>query len=213
MKNKMIYLLGAGGFSRELYSYLERTDFTYNGYVFGGFLDDNEYALEGYDISHVVKGKLKSEDLNNEDVILLMGVANCRLKNQLYDFYKALKFEFLTYIHPSVILGHNVDLGEGCVLAPNAVVTTNVSIGKLCTLNANSTVGHDATIGDFCTLSGHCDVTGFVTLDNRVFMGSHSLVIPSTIVGADVVIGAGSVIISKVKSGTTMFGNPAKKIK
>ena len=55
-------------------------------------------------------------------------------------------------------------------------------------------------------------MTGGVQLAEGVFMGSHAVVVPKVTVGAYAVIGASSVVIRKVASGSTVFGVPAKRI-
>ena len=207
-----LYILGAGGFAREIYSYLSESDFSYNGLKLAGFLDDNKLALEGFNCKHKIVGDIKSLDLDENDSLIL-GVANPVIKELLFNFYDGHAGSIITFIHPTAIIGNNVTIGDGVVFAPYSVATTDVQIGRGCTINVFSTLGHDAKLGDFCTLSGHCDITGNVTLRNKVFMGSHSSVIPSTIIGDNAVIGAGSLVIRKVKENTTVFGNPAKKIK
>lgn len=211
-KQGNLYILGAGGFAREIYSYLSESDFSYNDLKLAGFLDDNKLALEGFNIKHKVVGDIKSLVLADNDSLIL-GVANPVIKELLFNFYHEHAGSIISFIHPTAIIGNNAIIGDGSVFAPYSVATTDVQIGRGCTINVFSTLGHDALLGDFCTLSGHCDVTGNVTLGNKVFMGSHSSVIPSTIIEDNVVIGAGSLVIRKVKENTTVFGNPAKKIK
>lgn len=210
-QNARLYILGAGGFAREVYSYLAQTNFTYNGVELYGFLDDKIDALAEFDLAHEVVGELKSENLSDSDVLIL-AIANPEVKEQVFDFYDQNKGSIISYIHPSSIVGYNAVIEQGCVSAPYSVIATNVVLGRGCTINAFSSIGHDAKLGKFCTLSGHCDVTGNTTLGDKVFLGSHSTVIPSVKIGNCAVVGAGSVVIRKVNENTTVFGNPAKKI-
>jgi sugar O-acyltransferase (sialic acid O-acetyltransferase NeuD family) len=206
-----IYIVGAGGFSREIYDYLSTTKFEYKGYQCAGFLDDDTTQLDNFDLEHSIIGPL--EDVNiPKGSKLIIGLANPLLKERLFKFYSELDISFITYIHPSATVGKYIQLGEGCVICPNVTITTNVKIGLCSTVNAHSSIGHDVIIGDFCTLSGHCDITGQVHIGNRVMLGSHALIIPRKIVESDSIIGAGSVVIKRVRSGTTVFGNPAKII-
>jgi len=207
-----LYILGAGGFAREIYSYLEKTAYSCQSYQLAGFLDDRKNCLDTFNLEHQVVGTIKTTQLNDEDV-LIIGVAGCIIKKELYDYYKNLKHKFLTFVHPTAIIGHDVIIGEGSVIAPYAMATTNVNIGTCATINAHATLGHDSSIGEFCTLSAHCDITGEVQLGEQVFLGTSAVVIPQVVVESNSIIGAGSVVIKKVSAGTTVFGNPAKKIK
>lgn len=211
MNQNKIYIVGAGGFSREIYDYLSCSNFEYNGYQLAGFLDDDSTQLDKFDIEHAIIGPLQYSYIPKGST-LIMGLANPLLKEKLFKFYSGCGINFISYIHPSSIVGKYVQLGEGCVVCPNVTITTNIQIGLCTTVNAHSSIGHDVIIGDFCTLSGHCDLTGGVSVGDRVMFGSHALVIPSKVVESDSIVGAGSVVVKKVKSGTTVFGNPAKKI-
>ena len=211
-KHKKMYILGAGGFARELYSYLQESSFEYGDYVLAGFLADDNNSLENFKLVHQIMGPIRSSKLEIDDVVI-MGVASCELKKELHSFYSELGIKIISYTHPTAIIGHDVCVGEGSVFGPYALATTNVSVGKCATINALSTLGHDSVLGDFCTLSGHCDVTGGGQLGNEVFLGSHVTVMPKLVVGSNVIIGIGSVVIKNVTAGSTVFGNPAKKIK
>ena len=206
-----LYILGAGGFAREIYSYLADSNFTYDDLKLAGFLDDNANALDDFSLSHKIIDSLKSTDLKATDR-LIVAVANPIIKEQIFGFYDKNNGTIISYVHPSAIIGRDVSIGIGTVFAPYSMATTNVTLGRGCTINAFSSIGHDAVLGDFCTLSGHCDATGNVKLGDKVFMGSHASIIPKIQVGDSAIIGAGSLVIRKVKENTTVFGNPAKKI-
>ena len=65
---------------------------------------------------------------------------------------------------------------------------------------------------DWSTLSGKCALNGHVQCGKMVYMGCGVLVAPSKRIGDGATVGIGSVVISNVKAGTTVFGNPAKKM-
>ncbi|PSU50905.1 transferase [Photobacterium frigidiphilum] len=207
-----LYFLGAGGFARELYSYIKEYDFEYRNYQFAGFLSDYSDDLDDFDMIHGVVDNIRSDKVLEGDAILI-AVANCKLKDELYHYYKNKNCEILSFIHPMAYVGNNVTIGDGSVICPYATLTADIEVGKGVLINAHSSIGHDAVIGNFSTLSGHCDITGGVSVGERVMFGSHALVIPNKVVESDSIVGAGSVVVKKVKSGTTVFGNPAKKIK
>jgi sugar O-acyltransferase (sialic acid O-acetyltransferase NeuD family) len=213
-KYSKMYIIGAGNFAREIYSYLAESNFIYNGAQLVGFLADknnDKNSLDNFNFSHKIVGDLKCLTLNSND-FLIVAITDPTLKEHIFDFYSNNNGTIISYIHPSAIIGHDVSVGIGTVFAPYSIATTNVTLGRCCTINAFSSVGHDAVLGDFCTLSGHCDITGNVKLGDKVFMGSHASIIPGVQVGAGSIIGAGSLVIRKVKENTTVFGNPAKKI-
>lgn len=209
MKEKNIYILGAGGFARELYSYLAAEDYKYKGYKLSGFLSDVKSDLDDFNLDHHILGDIRNESLD-KDVILLMGVTDCAFKQELYEYYHSKGYHFLTYIHSTAFVGHDVVVGEGAVLKRLTTFTTNITIGKCVTINSYTSLGHDAVIDDFSTASMHCDITGFVKIGKRVLLGSGVSIIPKKVIADDATVGAGSVVIRNVKANTTVFGNPAK---
>lgn len=46
----------------------------------------------------------------------------------------------------------------------------------------------------------------------KVFIGTKATVLPNMTIGHGATVGAGSTVLKKVGDGTTVFGNPAKKI-
>jgi acetyltransferase-like isoleucine patch superfamily enzyme len=56
------------------------------------------------------------------------------------------------------------------------------------------------------------DLGGHVILGKSVFIGSKATIIPKITIEDSSTVGAGRVVIKKVKSGTTVFGNPAKEL-
>ncbi len=50
-----------------------------------------------------------------------------------------------------------------------------------------------------------------MTIGDRTYIGMNATVKQRLSIGEDVMIGMGSVVISNVKSGVSVFGNPARK--
>ena len=105
------------------------------------------------------------------------------------DWLYTLFFAGAVEIHRAV---HNAVVGDGCII------------------NMYSSVTHDTVLGEYCTISAHCDITGQCELGDRVFMGSTSQVVPGLKIGDDVYICAGSTVMTRVRSGRKVLGNPAK---
>ena len=151
---KRILIVGAGGFGREVLCWarnVERTQ-SLNGEI-GGFLDANPAALDGF-----VRAPLKilgdpTGFRPAETDLYVCAIGDLAAKQRVVTSLLATRgARFLMLIHPSVIMGADRRIGDGCVLCPNVVLTTNVILGRFVTLNVGATVGHDVRIGDWCTL-------------------------------------------------------------
>lgn len=215
--NKLV-IMGAGGFGREVYAWLldsiktgdcSATDDTV--WEIAGFIDDVSNAPDIFPGLPPILAKI-DEFVPGPNTYVVCAIANPAAKKLLTERLLGKGVQFFTLIHPTVVIGTNVVIGQGAVICPFTVLSTDLVVGDFVTINSSCTIGHDTRIADFCTLSGHCDVTGGVTLLEGAFLGSHAVIVPKVVVGEYSVVGAGSVVIRKVAPGVTVFGVPAKRI-
>ena len=54
---------------------------------------------------------------------------------------------------------------------------------------------------------------GYSVLGDTTTIQTNSIILPHVKVGNDCTVGAGAVVIKKVKDGITVYGNPAKVLK
>lgn len=100
-------------------------------------------------------------------------------------------------IHPQARIGKNlfIDHGMGVVIGQTAVI------------------GDDCTIFHGVTLGGKGDgEKRHATVGDRVMIGATAQLIGPVVIGNDVKIGAGAVVLKDVPSGKTVVGNPAREV-
>lgn len=208
-KKQKVVIVGAGGLGRELFAYLSAEP---DRFEVLGFIDDSpEDPLEGYDYPVGVLSSISAYQ-PREDEQLLLAIMSPKAKARVTGQLKEKGGRFLTYIHPSAFIGHNVCLGEGVVIAPHCILTADIAVGDFFFLNTSSTLGHDVRVGDWVSINGKCEMCGSVALGDRVLVGACATIIPEKKVASDAFVGAGSVVVSDVVQTVTVFGNPAKKI-
>ncbi|AKT29799.1 dTDP-4-amino-4,6-dideoxy-D-glucose acetyltransferase VioB [Pseudomonas syringae pv. actinidiae] len=211
MNVNRLLIVGAGAFGREVHAWLLDWVKLNPGWVIAGFINDGPGSIARFDHYPAVVSSVEGYEPGPEDY-LVCAIAKPSDKRLVVEKLLGKGARFFTLIHPSVIMGENVVIGQGAVICPSTVLSVDLRIGAFVTLNIGCLVGHDADIGDFSTLSGHCDITGGVVLEEEVFMGTHASVLPNVKVGKQAVVGAGSVAIRNVAAGITVFGVPAKRI-
>jgi sugar O-acyltransferase (sialic acid O-acetyltransferase NeuD family) len=209
---RKLYIIGASHLGRELESWLELIPAGQREWELAGFLHsfDNKSPLEGYPTDYSILGSWEDYPLTTSDCCII-SVADCKWKEKIFLHLKG-KVSFFTYIAPSAIIGKFTTIGEGSFICPNSTISTNVKLGNSVFINVGSQIGHDVTIGDYSSLMANVDLGGHVILGKSVFIGSKATIIPKITVEDSSTVGAGSVVIKKVKSGTTVFGNPAKEL-
>lgn len=207
---KDIIIVGASGFGREMVRYIEDINAVKPTWNLKGFIDDNLQALDDYPCDYKVLGTIKDwNPSENEEFVCALAFPD--VKQKIVELLKDKGAKFATLIHPTAMLHSHCYVGEGTVITPYCVVSANAYVGNYVSL-LGSNVAHDASVDDFSTLSGKCALNGHVKVGKNVYMGCGVFVAPSKKIGDHATVGIGSVVISNVKAGTTVFGNPAKKV-
>lgn len=212
---KRLYIVGAGGFGREVFAWLQDCVCSHGtagvDWELVGFLDDDAGALDGFEYPYAVVGAL-SDFTVEPDQLFVCGIGAVAVKRRVCAALLAQGAEFMQVVHGSAIVGPNVRIGAGAVICPRVTLTCDVEVGSMAMVNCHSTLGHDARLGAWTTVSAHCDLTGYTRVGEGVFLGSGARIIPGKSVGDGATVGAGSVVIRAVPEGVTVFGNPARVI-
>lgn len=187
-------IFGYGGHAREVASYVEEPV---------TFFVDDQYSTDSLK-------PLSSFDPTIYNILIAVGDSVDRNKVVLR---LPKETKFVTYIHPTSLIGKDVEIGEGSYIGPYSILTTNIKIGKHAVINRGNQIGHDCTIGDYFSMMPGAIVSGNVNVGDRVYMGTNSSIIQKKFICSDIIIGAGAVITKNINLSGTYIGIPAKKIK
>jgi len=210
-----LILVGAGTFGREVFTWLSQTIEGSSQHKIKGFIDNlpqNQIELDLRDFPIPILGTINDYQ-PKPDEKLVMAIFDPTLKKKFVKLLLKRGSKFHKLIHPSVIIGHNVKVGDGCIVCPNCILANDTNIGDYVFINTSSTIGHDTVVGSFTSINGGVQITGDVKVGSECFFGVGSLVINKRNVGDRAIIGAGSVVIRNVRPDVTVFGNPAKIVK
>ncbi len=87
--------------------------------------------------------------------------------------------EYEIGIHPTAIIGKNVDIGENVSIQPYVIIEDGVKIGNGSVIGALSFIGRNAVVGDNCVFNSRTVVYPRTKIGNRVILHS------GTVIGAD----------------------------
>ncbi len=209
MKNLII--VGAGGFGREVYCWATQSPSFEKDWNIKGFLDDDRKLL-GKKIHGVpVIGTIKEYQITEHDVFTC-AIGDPLTKKRVCEYLLGKGGFFGNIIHPSVVIGGRVNMGQGIILCPHVVLTCDITIGDFVSINLACTVGHDSEVGKWTTVSPNCNIAGGSKLGEGVFFGSNVTILPKAQIGDFSIVGAGSVVLKRVDANKTVFGIPAFEV-
>ena len=208
MKNLII--IGARGFGREYCNSLKLYENYGKEFIIKGFLDDKVEALDVFSGYPPILSSVEEYEIEEDDIF------TCALGDPIYrkkyvNIVKQKGGAFMTLIDSKSIIHPDAQIGEGVMISAFCSISANVTIGDFSTVQPFCNFGHDAIVGSFCAIESY-SFMGFSSIGNNVTLHTRSTILPHIKVGDNSIVGAGSVVLRNVKSNTTVFGVPAKKI-
>lgn len=208
---KHLVIIGARGWGREVFDIAVACITAGADLDVKGFLDDKVDALDGKSGYPPILGSVELYKIQPDDVFMC-ALGDVNFKKQYAEIILNKGGEFISLIHPTAIIGNNVKWGKGCIIGAYANLSSDTRLGDFVTFSIKAGMGHDSTIGDFSHIGGMTNISGFVTIGSLVTVHPCCNITPHRNIADNAVIGTSSVVLRNVKAGTTVFGNPAKKI-
>ncbi len=144
-----------------------------------------------------------------EQEYYVMGIVNPQRKQKAVIRLKDKGAVFETLWAPWVMAHLDMKFPEGCIIAAQSIMDS-ARIGKFVTL-FHSMVAFDAVVEDYASVMAYANITT-AHIGEGAFIGDNSVVIGKTI-QENAVVMPNSVVVKDVKAGTTVIGNPARRIK
>jgi len=122
-------------------------------------------------------------------------------------------FEFINAIHPSVIIGKNVDLGFGIVMMAGVIVNPLAKIGNFTFFATGCQIEHDCIIEDYASVSAGSVMGGYVTVGKFSAITLGVTILDRLKIGENSVIGSGSLVLKDIPDNVLAHGNPINKVR
>lgn len=208
-----LFIIGAGGFGREVFSIIEALEASGSLPRPTGFIDDAPTAAD-LERVHVLGSQVVGsvDDLIRRtkpfSAVLAIGSASARRTIAHRLSHSPVTFPVL--VHPDATMGRDVRLAEGVVVAAGGRLSTNIEVGRHVHIDQNAVVGHDCNLGDFSRPNPQACVSGAVTIGRGALVGANATVLQGLDVGDDAIVGAGAVAVRDVPPSATVIGIPAR---
>jgi sugar O-acyltransferase (sialic acid O-acetyltransferase NeuD family) len=205
---KRLAIIGAGDLG-QLIAHHAIND---NHYVVVGFFDDFE-KIGTKKIGTPVIGKttevIELFKNDNFDCIMIgIGYKHMVFRKSIFELLDGI-IPFGKIIHTSSFVDSTSILGNGIFILPNCTLDKNVKIGDNVLLNTATVIAHDSEIKAHTFLAPAVNVAGKVLINECCIVGIGSTIIDNIIVGSNIQIGGGAVVIKTITQSGLYAGIPA----
>ncbi|QGZ30563.1 acetyltransferase [Stutzerimonas stutzeri] len=205
---KMLAVLGASGHGRVVADTAECC-----GWETIVFFDDAWPELQNNGVWPVVGNTAAlMERLADFDGVLVAIGSNRTRSAKLHELELA-GGRLATLIHPSATVSRYAEVAEGTVVLAGVVVNAGVNIKRGVILNTGCSVDHDCVLGSAVHISPGARLAGGVCIGDESWIGIGASVRQQISIGRNVVVGAGSAVVSNIPNDVTVVGVPARRLR
>lgn len=208
MKNLII--IGAGGMGRTFYSNALESVGYGETFVVKGFIDDNTDVLNGFPNYPPLIGTISDYQPQEDDVFVssIGGESRRACMEEII----SRGGEFIQLVHQTARIYTNVKLGKGNFIGAYSVIGNDAVVGDYNMIQSYTVIGHDAIIGNWNRIDTHVTCVGGIVIEDDVNIHTGAVISHNVRVESGAHVGACSFVFRNVKAGSTVFGNPAKRI-
>ncbi|MDB3873557.1 hypothetical protein N9317_05910 [Pelagibacteraceae bacterium] len=203
-----VIVIGTGGLAREFSSFFSKE------VNIVGFSSNNSTEFENFSLCGQFFGNsITPSKVGTKYAVLAIG--SPITKKIVFEKLKNAGFEFPNIIHPSVISATNFtnSKSQGIIISPYSVIGSNVQFANNVYINFMVGVGHDTKFESYIQVNPGAQIGGAVSVGQGVVIGSSSVIREGLKINKASTVGSGSVVLSSVREGVTVIGNPAKRLK
>lgn len=205
MKNKLL-IIGASGHGKVVADIALKM----NKWQSIAFLDDDKSIRASMGLEVVGKTTDAFNYLNDYDIFV--GIGNNAIREKIQENLEAEGASIPTLIHPTVVIGEQVELAYGTVVMAGVVINCCTRIGKGCIINTGAMLDHDNIIEDYVHISPGSHLAGTVKVGQGTWLGIGSTVINNINITSDCKVGAGSVVNKDITESGTYVGVPVRRV-
>ena len=206
MKDKLI-IIGASGHGKVVADIAIKM----NKWQSIAFLDDDESIKTSMGLE--VIGRTADAFTYKDEADFFVAIGSNATREKIQEKLIDEGLNVVSLIHPSAVIGTDVEIGIGSVVMAGVVVNSSTRIGKGCIINTSSSLDHDNVIEDYVHISPGVRTAGSVEIGKRTWVGIGSVISNNVNICSGCKVGAGAVVVKDITEPGTYVGVPVRKIK
>ncbi|MGI1659824.1 MAG: hypothetical protein ACRKFN_12805 [Desulfitobacterium sp.] len=143
---------------------------------------------------------------------VLGGLGGAGLREEMFKRAKKKGYEHINYIHPSVIIEGNIEMGENNIVFPYSILGFSGKMGNNNILREKVYLGHEFEMGDHNFIGVGCNIGGESKIGNLSYMAMGTTLTNNIVIQDQTFVGIGSLVLKDTEKNSKYYGRPAKKI-
>ncbi|SHF21972.1 acetyltransferase [Alkalibacter saccharofermentans] len=205
MKNKLI-IIGASGHGKVVADIAIKM----NKWQSIAFLDDDESIKTSIGLE--VIGKTADAFTYKDEADFFVAIGSNTTREKIQEKLEEEGMSVIKLIHPSAVIGTEVEIGMGTAVMAGVVVNSSTRIGKGCIINTSASLDHDNVIEDYVHISPGVRTAGSVSIGKGTWIGIGSVISSNVNICSGCKVGAGAVVVKDITEPGTYVGVPVRKI-
>ena len=198
-----IVLIGAGGHAGVIADACVRA-----GRTVAGYLAPDAGTVAGL-------SRLGGDDRLDDPAFLaahnfILAMGGMEVRQHVGTRLAQCRAQLATIVHPSAIVGRDVELGGGTFVAAGAVLNPGARIGRHAIINTRASVDHDCVLEDYVQVAPGATLGGGVVCGEASLIGIGAAVRQTVRIGRKVIVGVGAAVVSALPDRVVAVGVPAR---
>ncbi|MCD4711902.1 MAG: acetyltransferase [Clostridiales bacterium] len=205
MKDKLI-IIGASGHGKVVADIAIKM----NKWQSIAFLDDDESIKTSMGLE--VIGRTADAFTYKDDADFFVAIGNNAVREKLQEKLIDEELNVVSLIHPSSVIGTDVEISMGTAVMAGVVINSSSKIGKGCIINTSSSLDHDNIIEDYVHISPGVRTAGSIGIGKGTWLGIGSVVSNNVNICSGCKVGAGAVVVKDITESGTYVGVPVRRV-
>ena len=144
-----LFIVGAGGFGREVFSIIEALDNFCGEPHSVGFIDDAPSAVDRELVAALgsqIVGSVDDLTRRTEPFSAVLAIGSASTRKAIAGLLARSPVTYPVIVHPSTSMGRGVRLVEGVVVAAGSRLSTIIAVGRHVHIDQNAVVGHTTAV-------------------------------------------------------------------